>query len=249
MALKSRTPPGPLNTSRGAGEPAPASVAATAPMEGAHGGEPGGGFYAPEPEPAPASGLADAASDSAPAAVMRHVFTERVRSDGVALEHMGSADVEIVERAAAEENGDPEDIAEAIARIRAIRKPLGAYTQKLALPKRAGYHRHWFNDVAGRIEEAAANGWAHVRGTDGKPISRCVGSGRDKGALYAFAMEIPEVFWQEDQDAKNRMATERLESVKGNVARTPPGSGVNPADRGKFYDPTESDAPIQIKTI
>lgn len=134
-----------------------------------------------------------------------------------------------------------------IARIRAMRRPLGAYSQKLALAKRPGYHRHWFNDAPGRIQEAEDNGWTHVQGRDGKPEKRCVGAGRDNGALYAFAMEIPEVFWQEDQDSKHKAAAAVIEGTKGNIALAKPG-GSKAQDKGKFYDPTESATPVQIET-
>lgn len=225
-----RTPAGPTNTSRAAGAAAPASAAATSPLQGAT-----GGFYDPAGDDEPQ-----------PRAIAQTVFTEGLRRDHIALEGGGSADVEIAERAIAEVHGEPADLQSEIERIRAFRKPLGAFSQKLALPKRPGYHRHWFNDVAGRIDEAEANGWAHVKGTDGKPISRCVGTGRDKGSLYAFAMEIPEVFWQEDQDARNQAAAEKIDALKASPFRAAPGA-AKPSDKGKFYDPSETDAgPLQV---
>lgn len=228
QAPKRRVPAGPTNTSRGSGPAAPASAAATSPLAGATGGAQASGFYAPESlapvEPGPSA------------------FTETVMRDHAALgERFGTADVEVVERAAAETNGEPQDLDAEIARIRQIRKPLGAFSQKLALARRPGYHRHWFNDVAGRIEEASANGWAHVKGRDGKPLARCVGTGRDKGSLYAFAMELPEVFWQEDQDARNQAATDKIDSLKKSPFRAEPGA-AKPSDKGKFYDPSESES-------
>lgn len=132
-----------------------------------------------------------------------------------------------------------------IARIRKIRKPFGAFTQKLALPERPGYHRHWFNDVAGRIDEAKASGWEHVAGQDKKPIKRVVGSGRDKGALYAFAMELPLVFWEEDMKAKNDAAQEKIDSIKKSPFRSAPGQ-AKVSDKGKFYSPQEDVDPLQI---
>ncbi len=223
----------PSNTSRGAGAPAPTSAAATAPMAGAHHGESPSSFYAPGD---------DTIAKASP-------FTESVLRDHASLgERLGSADREVVETMAAEAITDPNDLEAEIARIRSIRKPLGAYSQKLALEKRPGYHRHWFNDIAGRVEEAAANGWAHVKGKDGKPISRCVGSGRDKGALYAFAMELPEVFWLEDQAARHQVATDKVDALKRSPVRAEPGT-AKPSDKGKFYDPTESGDILQIQKI
>lgn len=237
MVTRARTPE-PTNTSRAAGAPAPASAAATEPRTV----QPDRGFYAPEGE----SPLREEPQTSG-LATAGEAFTAGVRRDHMAGgEHFGSADREVLEHAAAEAEAGAEDLDATIARIRATRKPLGAYSQKLALDKRPGYHRHWFNDSAGRIDEAKASGWAHVKGTDGKPISRCVGSGRDKGALYAFAMEIPEVFWLEDQAVKHAMATDKIDALKRTPAMASAGNRATASDKGKFYDPSESETPVQI---
>ena len=228
--MVARRTPEPMNQSKAAGVPAPRSAAATAPR----------GYYDPEsPTPKPTAPTALAAATDG--------FTAGVRRDHMAGgEHFGSADREVVESAVAEDSHDGEDLDAAIARIRATRKPLGAFSQKLALPKRTGYHRHWFNDVAGRIDEAKANGWAHVKGTDGKILSRCVGTGRDKGSLFAFAMEIPLIFWEEDQAAYHEAAAGKVDALKNNVARAAPGTKAAKEDRGKFYDPQDGEAPVSI---
>ena len=147
------------------------------------------------------------------------------------------------------EPNEGETLEQAIARIRVMRKPFdGAMSQKLALPKRNGYHRHWFNDVAGRIDEALASGWAHVMNPrDGKPLKRVVGSGRDGKAQDAYAMELPEVFWQEEMDARHKVASDRIEAIKKNPFQSKPGQAT-PQDKGKFYDPTEGTGagPLQV---
>ena len=230
---------GPRNASRAAGQPAPASAAASAPMEGAH-----GSFYSPLAADEPAREAAPQVR-----AGFKTEFTPAVRSGSMPIERGGSVDREVAEHMAAEAISNPDDLAAEIARIRSIRKPIGAYTQKLALPPRMGYHRHWFNDTAGRVEEAEANGWTHVKGRDGKPIARCVGTGRDRGAMYAYAMEIPEVFWLEDMAAKNKAASDRMEGLKASPFMSKPGE-AQASDRGKFYDPSESgEGPIQITKI
>lgn len=150
-------------------------------------------------------------------------------------------------------NAEPqqgETLEQAIERIRGLRSPFGVATAKLALPVRPGYHRHWFNDVAGRIDEATASGWAHVKDQKTNlPMKRTVGSGRDGGALIAYAMELPEVFWQEEMDARNKLAMAKLDSIKKNPFASKPGQ-AQPSDKGKFYDPTESTGkgPLQIDT-
>jgi hypothetical protein len=214
----------PRNLSRAAGAPAPASAAATAP------------FYAGD----------EARTESPLRATFEQRFAEETRAESRPLERGGSVDREVAETLAADNITDAPTLEQEIARIRATRRPLGAFAQKLALPVRPGYHRHWFNDVAGRVQEAADNGWAHVLDKDRKPLARCVGTGRDKGALYAYAMEIPEVFWQEDQDARNQAAADKMQGLKNAPFRSAPGQ-AKPADKGEFYDPTESEAgPISI---
>lgn len=148
-----------------------------------------------------------------------------------------------------------ETLDEAIARIGAarakVREQFGSMSLKLAMPTRPGYHRHWFNDVAGRIDEAQRSGWAHVNDkSTGAPMKRTVGSGRDGGALVAYAMELPEVFWQEEMDARNKVASEKLESIKKNPFASKPGQAQS-SDKGKFYDPTEGGTnagPLTIQT-
>lgn len=252
---------GPVNQSRGSGPAAPKSAAAMSPLEGAKGGIKGGEggyppfkedagpvFYSPDDGTGQQPDKDDIGGDPSPmvAGFETRQFTDTVRSGSAPIERGGSVDREVIEHMAEEAITDPAVLAEEIARIRAFRKPLGAFSQKLALPVRSGYHRHWFNDTAGRIEEATNNGWAHVKGSDGKPICRCVGSGRDKGALYAYAMEIPEVFWLEDMAAKNKAATDKMEGLKASPFQSKPGQ-AKASDSGKFYDPVEAPSgPVQI---
>ncbi len=126
-----------------------------------------------------------------------------------------------------------------IERIKKIRRPFGAFSQKLALPQRPGYYRHWFNDSPGRLEEALSNGWTHVTGADKKPIKRVVGRGRDNGPLVAFAMELPRVFWEEDMAARNEQAQSRMDDIKSAPFKAQPGAS-KASDKGKFYSPDES---------
>lgn len=163
-------------------------------------------------------------------------------SEGLTADHALAPD-------AAPQEG--ETLEQAIERIRGLRTPFGSQSLKLAMPTRPGYHRHWFNDVAGRIDEATTSGWANVKDLKtGQPLKRTVGSGRDGGALVAYAMEIPEVFWQETMDARNKVASDKLESIKKNPFASKPGQ-AQASDKGKFYDPTEgagSSGPITIQT-
>ena len=151
-----------------------------------------------------------------------------------------SADVEFA-------GAEGETLEQTIARILATRKPLGAFTQKLAYAKRPGYQRHWFNDSPGRLEEARAAGWAAVAGTDRRPVTRHVGQGRDNLGQNAHLMELPEVIFQMDRDEYHKLAAGRVDAIKTRIAVAKPGEATA-ADKGKFYDPhQESGAtPVQV---
>lgn len=140
----------------------------------------------------------------------------------------------------------PEEHAAAIKALK--ERPIGTMSQKLALPPKRGYHRHWFNDQAGRVADALASGWRHVRDEAGKPIKRVVGSGRDGGALLGYAMEIPETIFAEDMARRHKAAYERVAATKQKPFQAPPGSSQR-SDRGKFYDPHEESGrgPIDIR--
>jgi hypothetical protein len=221
---------GPVDPSRGSGPRVPDSAASTSPPP----------MYDPD------DGMGDAGVDDADlgAAGVGGQFLSDVREQADRFEGQDiSADREITEGAAADAT-DAGPSRDEISRIRSMRRPLGSMSQKLALPARRGYHRHWFNDTAGRIEEAQAAGWAFVKGNDGKNIKRCVGTGRDRNALWAYAMELPLVFWQEDQSTKNAAADAVMDGLKNQPFRAERGS-MTTADRGKFYDPSES-GPLHI---
>ena len=161
-----------------------------------------------------------------------------VAEQAIPVQEAVSADVSLVQDAPEVMPQEPNSYAQEIERIRKVRKPFGAFRQKLALPVRPQYHRHWFNDVPGRVDEAIAGGWTHVTDSEGKPIRRVVGTGRDKGALYAYAMELPLIFWEEDQAAKLERAKSAVAAIKASPFRAQQGSSQK-ADQGKFYSPAE----------
>jgi hypothetical protein len=78
------------------------------------------------------------------------------------------------------------------------RVPFGSFEMKLELTPRPGFRRHWFNDRPGRIERAELAGYTHVKDASGKPITRPVGVRDGGGALYSYAMEIPQELYDED---------------------------------------------------
>lgn len=105
---------------------------------------------------------------------------------------------------------------------RPARKPFGGMTQKMAYDQREGFHRHWFNDVPGRIGRALEAGYEHVKGHDGKPVSMPVSSTEP---LIAFLMEIPEEWYNQDMAAEQRVIDDKEESMKRGVADGPEGEG------------------------
>lgn len=143
---------------------------------------------------------------------------------------------------------DHDQLKKDIERIRGLRKPFGTFTQKLALAIRPGYQRHWFNDEPGRVDEAASAGWAHVKDKDDKPVRRVVGRGRDSGALYAYAMELPKIFWDEDMRNRHEAAQARIDEIKKSPFRAKPGQAKS-SDADKFYSAREEPVAITQSTM
>lgn len=98
--------------------------------------------------------------------------------------------------------GDEAIGADRLEQRRRERKPFGSQAQKLAYPQRAGYHRHWFNDVPGRIDRAKEAGYDHVMGEDSKAVKRPVGTKDGGGVLMAYLMEIPQDWYDDDMKAQ-----------------------------------------------
>lgn len=136
-----------------------------------------------------------------------------------------------------------------VARIREARNKRGTWGipgQRLALPQRPGYKRYWFIDKPGRIELAKANGWAHIEDKQGAPKKIVTGSGRDGGAEYSYAMELPLEFWEEDQARVHQQAQERVGAIKKRPFRSASGQS-DKSDQGKYYSPDEDKPVLQVE--
>jgi hypothetical protein len=118
-------------------------------------------------------------------------------------------------RAAAEAAAQPEGGSPTRTAPR-TRIPFGTMAQKLAAPRREGFHRHWFNDEPGgnRIQDALSAGYAHVNGDGGKPISRVVGVARGGGPLTAYLMETPQEWYAADMAAQEAEYGSRVAAIK-----------------------------------
>lgn len=143
---------------------------------------------------------------------------------------------------AASHQQDLEDLAAAADRVRMLRgegrRPFGAFDQKLAYPKRAGYFRHWFNDEPGRVQQAKGAGYEQVIGIDGQPVTRPVGTAKRGGVLMAYLMEIPEELWREDigrTDARNDRVEDEI--MRG-IPKAADGETLKGREAKGFYQPT-----------
>ena len=127
-----------------------------------------------------------------------------------------------------------------VSELRAKRVPFGGRVQKLAYPARPSYHRHWFADHPGRVEEARSAGWEHVKDHEGKSVSRLHGRHRDGRAMIGYLMEIPEVLWMEDLQREQARVDEGEQSIKGGQVPR----GLNGEKQAAFYVPSQG---ISIK--
>lgn len=108
---------------------------------------------------------------------------------------------------------------------RSARKPFGSMTLKLDYPQREGFHRHWFNDIPGRVSRALEAGYEHVKGNDGKNVSRTVGTAEGGGALTAYLMEIPEEWYREDMAKEQQIIDDKEAAMKRGVSGGPESEG------------------------
>lgn len=102
-----------------------------------------------------------------------------------------------------------------VAQLRHKRQPFGSYQQKLAYADRPHYHRHWFNDVDGRVLQAESAGYEHVKDEDDKAVARVTGRLKEGGPMFSYLMEIPKVLHDEDM-ADN---LQRADAVEADIKR------------------------------
>lgn len=111
-----------------------------------------------------------------------------------------------------------EPVAEAVAPQRRVtretRRSFGSMDQKLRAEKRPGFHRHWFNEVPGRIDDAREAGYEHVLDRHGKHEKRVVGKHQSGDPLFAYLMEIPEEWYTEDMERLQSRIDETDSAIK-----------------------------------
>jgi hypothetical protein len=128
---------------------------------------------------------------------------------------------------------------------RGTRRPFGSMMQKLAYPKRPGYHRHWFNDNSGRIEYATDEaGYTHVKDPKtGKNVSRVVGTREGGNPITAFLLEIPDEWFNDDM-----LRYEQENAARDDAMRRGQVTTKEPEDQAKFY-PSAQGRGISITTV
>lgn len=99
------------------------------------------------------------------------------------------------------------------------RKPFGSMVQKLAVPPREGYHRYWFNEEPGRVDQAKENGYNFVLDANKKPMTRVV----NRAGQIAFLMEIPKEWFDEDLAAQQQAVDDKEDTIRrGQVEASDP---------------------------
>lgn len=88
-----------------------------------------------------------------------------------------------------------------------VRKPFAERQMRLNAPRRAGFHRHWFNDTPGRVAHMKERGYKIVT-ERGVPIT-VMGSVSAQGTgLLQYLMEIPLQWFEQDQRESQKAADE-----------------------------------------
>lgn len=126
---------------------------------------------------------------------------------------------------------------------------LGGFQLKLTAPQREGYYRRFVVDRPGRLEDAEAAGYAFVHdpkiqigenpddvtkqaGLDSR-ISKRVGNHADGTPMMAYLMEMPQDWYRENQDEKEKVLKERERHEKRNE------EGWNHEDKQTQYNPLD----------
>lgn len=133
------------------------------------------------------------------------------------------------------------------------RIPMSVPKAKMSVPEIDGFHLHWINDYAGRVQQAMQGGYEFVSeeecminnfslatssemsgNTDmGSRVSIVVGKNEDGSALRAYLMKIRNEWFAEDQE----VAQERVDAVDQQISRGQVGAerDSNQADTKNRY--------------
>lgn len=105
-----------------------------------------------------------------------------------------------------------------------VRTPFGQRQARLSAQKREGFHRHWVNDVPGRVKMFQEAGWKVVH-EKGQPLNDLVVGINARGeGQKAVLMEIPLQWYLEDMAARQRAADEIEQTIRRNEVAATDGS-------------------------
>lgn len=115
---------------------------------------------------------------------------------------------------------------------KSTRKPFGSQDQKLAYPERPGFHRHWFNEVPGRIDSALEAGYTHVLNKEGIKVNQVVGVANSGQPLVAWLMELPQDWYEEDMKRQQQVVDEKDSAIRQGALDAKPGDNRYIPNRG-----------------
>lgn len=113
----------------------------------------------------------------------------------------------------------------------AERRTFGGMEQTMARPARPGFHRHWFNDEPGRIEQARAAGYTQVLLPNGQPDAIVVDKQQGK---KAYLHEVPLSWYKADMAAQQKLPDEKERAIQTGNAPGEDGSAPG-LESGKTY--------------
>ena len=122
------------------------------------------------------------------------------------------------------------------------RRGFGNQGQKLAAPTREGYFRYWFNDTPGRVIGAQESGYTHVVDpATGKNMSVVVGTQPNGDPLFAYLLEIPQEWRDDDMAALEEKNIANEEAIKS-------GPDVKDSREAKQFYNTAQGRKLQISS-
>ena len=115
---------------------------------------------------------------------------------------------------------------------KSTRKPFGSQDQKLAYEARPGFHRHWFNEIPGRIDSALEAGYTHVLNKEGSKVTQVVGVANSGQPLNAWLMELPQEWYDDDMKRQQQSVDEKDSAIRQGALDAKPGDNRYIPNRG-----------------
>ena len=141
----------------------------------------------------------------------------------------------MAERKTKDDDRYPERAENEEKRVRRRVRPLGGQRRVFERPAREGFHRHFFNDEGTRIDDALDAGYEHVMRDGTKQKDRVLaGVNQDGSPLYAYLMEQPQEWRDEDLRISREPLREFEQAIKQGIVRK-----ADDKDQTKFYVPEE----------